>query len=279
MKVFVSWSGRLSRETADILRELLPCMLQGLDVFVSRHDIHSGTRWGVELAHELETTSFGILCLTATNQAAPWLLYEAGALTKQLESKACGLLLGELTPANVSGPLAQFQHRRLVQDEFLKLVQDLNASMKTPLESDQVRLIFNKWWPDVDARYRLAQESVSAGAREPHPRSDRELLEEIIEQLRAVRIPRPVLDADSMIQTAKAALELVVEQLPDSQRQLLGRIAACKASNAIAPLEEIARVNCVEIDALAKHGLLRVDEEGVIRINRFLSRVVLVETE
>jgi hypothetical protein len=63
MRVFVSWSGELSRRVAETLRQYLPLMIQGADAFISKHDLESGTRWSLELAKELEESSFGILCL------------------------------------------------------------------------------------------------------------------------------------------------------------------------------------------------------------------------
>jgi hypothetical protein len=99
-------------------------MLQGLEVSLSKHDIESGSRWGTDVAKKLEDTSFGILCLSSSNLNAPWLLFEAGALTKQFDGKACGLLLGGLTPANITGPLAQFQHRLMEKPDFLQLLKD-----------------------------------------------------------------------------------------------------------------------------------------------------------
>jgi len=161
-------------------------MLQGLDVFLSRHDIQSGSRWGLELARELETASFGILCLTAANQTAPWLLYEAGALTRQLEARSCGLLLGELTPANISGPLAQFQHRRLIKEDFFKLVRDLNTAMKAPLGPDHVKLVFDKWWADLESRYQALLKTAIQPDSPGQARSDREVLEELLERVRVL---------------------------------------------------------------------------------------------
>src|SRR5207253_2371159 len=82
MKVFISWSGPASRDVATALRKYLPCMLQGLQVFMSQHDLESGSRWAVGLTSELSETNFGLICLTPDNLLSPWLLFEAGAITK-----------------------------------------------------------------------------------------------------------------------------------------------------------------------------------------------------
>jgi len=73
------------------------------------------SRWSIELSKELEAASFGILCLTPDNLNSAWLLFEAGALTKHAEGRACCLLFGGLRPADVSGPLSQFRIALLIR--------------------------------------------------------------------------------------------------------------------------------------------------------------------
>jgi hypothetical protein len=149
MKVFISWSGDLSRELAGELRNYLPMMLQHLEVFVSLHDLQSGTRWVIDLAKELEVTNFGILCLTPDNIENPWLLYEAGALTKLVEGKACGILFHNLRPENITGPLSQFQHRAFSPGGFKAILTELNRMTERPLEMQTIEGIFEKFWPDL----------------------------------------------------------------------------------------------------------------------------------
>jgi hypothetical protein len=277
MKVFISWSGPISRETGGILRDLLPCMLQGLEVFLSKHDIHSGTRWGLELARELESTSFGILCLTGSNQTSPWLLYEAGALTRQLEARACGLLLGELTPANVSGPLAQFQHRRMIGEDFLLLLRDLNSGLTSPLDPEQVSMIFSKWWPDVDARYQEALTSASAVPRAKPERTDRELLEEVLERMRATGGKPKNSDPDyDPLESARMGFQRLVIALPQPHQELLTKITALKKRGDHEAATALCQIHHVVTEDLIAKGFARFDEDGTIRINSFLARDVLI---
>lgn len=179
MKVFLSWSGDLSREIAKIIRQYLPCMIQGAEVFMSQHDLESGSRWGAKLAKELEEAHFGIICLTATNLSSLWISFEAGALTKHVEGGACALLLNGLTPAAVSGPLSQFQNRVFNEAGLKSLIQDLNQKLSNPLNDKQVKIIFEKFWPDIEKEYKNAISTFS------HPntikvRDQQELLEEIL---------------------------------------------------------------------------------------------------
>ena len=68
MKVFISWSGSLSKSVATQLRDWLLCVLQGLDVFMSSEDIDSGSRWFDHIGGQLESSSFGVIVTTRENQ-------------------------------------------------------------------------------------------------------------------------------------------------------------------------------------------------------------------
>jgi hypothetical protein len=73
MKVFISWSGDKSRNVAVALRDWLPSVINGIQPFVSSKDIHAGTRWQQEIADQLDTTNFGVVCVTKENQLSPCL--------------------------------------------------------------------------------------------------------------------------------------------------------------------------------------------------------------
>lgn len=86
MKVFLSWSGDRSKAVAEALHSWLPRVLQAVEPWTSFDNIERGARWAPELAQVLEETRFGILCLTPENLLSPWLLFEAGALSKTLDN-------------------------------------------------------------------------------------------------------------------------------------------------------------------------------------------------
>src|SRR3989454_7866890 len=109
MKVFISWSGDRSRTIADVLRRWLPSVLQAVRPYFSPDDIAKGTRWSSEIAKELEASKIGIICLTGDNLSAPWLMFESGALAKNLDKSFVIPLLVGIKQSDVSGPLAQFQ--------------------------------------------------------------------------------------------------------------------------------------------------------------------------
>jgi TIR domain len=187
MKVFVSWSGDDSKEVAEVLREYLPTLIQGTEVFMSKHDIASGSRWRSELGKELAQCNFGICCLTPNNLAASWLLFEAGALTKLEGGRACCLLLRGLTPASVTGPLSEFQNRVFSDAEFRQLLVDVNAATEKPIEGKTLELLFAKFWPDIlDAVNRALEHAESPSA--PPRRSTQDLLEEVLTRIRNLEV-------------------------------------------------------------------------------------------
>jgi hypothetical protein len=68
---------------------------------------------GDAVAKELEASSFGIICVTRENVQTPWVLFEAGALAKSLEGARVIPLLLDLDFRDITGPLAQFQAKKV----------------------------------------------------------------------------------------------------------------------------------------------------------------------
>ena len=85
MKVFLSWSGSRSHKVALVFRDWLPSVIQEIVPYVSSEDIDKGARWSTDIAKELSDSKFGILCVTRDNINAPWLTFEAGALSKTMD--------------------------------------------------------------------------------------------------------------------------------------------------------------------------------------------------
>lgn len=84
LSVFISWSGRRSQKLAQALHDWLPQVVQKVTPWMSSEDISAGARWANLIAGQLETTGFGIVCLTRENLIAPWVHFEAGAIAKSV---------------------------------------------------------------------------------------------------------------------------------------------------------------------------------------------------
>lgn len=67
MKVFISWSGERSQLLAQALHGWLPLVLHYVQPWLSEADVSAGDRWAQAVAKELETSNFGIICVTPEN--------------------------------------------------------------------------------------------------------------------------------------------------------------------------------------------------------------------
>lgn len=154
MNVFISWSGDLSREVAIELRDWLPSVLQFAKPYVSSQDIDKGDRWAADIAKQLEESEYGILCVTKSNITAPWLNFEAGALSKYVDGSRVSPLLIGIERDAVGGPIRQFQSVIVSKEEVCKLVSSINnkAESGKTLESGRLNKSFEKWWPDLEKK-------------------------------------------------------------------------------------------------------------------------------
>jgi len=184
MKLFLSWSGHRSKAVAEFLRDWLPTVIQAVQPWMSESDIDKGTRWGPEIAAQLQEAKVGIVCLTADNLNAPWLLFETGALSKTLEKTfVCPYLL-DIEPTDLTGPFAQFTATKAQKDDTKKLLGTINKAMGDhALEGKILDKQFEKWWPDLDERLR----KIPVTVEESQPkRGEREMLEELLLLVRAL---------------------------------------------------------------------------------------------
>lgn len=184
MKVFLSWSGERSQLVASALRDWLPQVINAIEPFLSS-DIDAGARWQSELTAELENTDFGILCVTALNQQTSWLNFEAGALAKKVGASRVVPLAIDLRPAEIQNPLGQFQAQPLTQEGMGKVVLTLNSTLPTPLPLARVEKAMTMWWPELESEIKKIEHRLSLNVTCGPTRSDRELLEDILNTVRS----------------------------------------------------------------------------------------------
>lgn len=154
MKVMISWSGARSKAMAEALRYWLKAVIQTIDPWMSEEDIRKGSRWSSELADELSDTRVGIICLTPENLEAPWILFEAGALSKTLERTYVCPYLFRVEKQDLKWPLAQFQASRADKIDTKRLLATINASAGHPLTERELDNAVRHWWPDLERRLR-----------------------------------------------------------------------------------------------------------------------------
>lgn len=183
LKVFISWSGARSRAVASALKEWLPIVMEGVDPWVSDKDISAGERWAQSVAGELESANFGIICITPENLNADWILFEAGALSKSMQDAKVIPLLFDLEFSDISGPLAQFQAKKLEKDSMREVVLSINKCAETPTSEEVLGKRFEPLWATFEGYL------ASVPAKEPAEKSKRnhtQVLEELVASVRSL---------------------------------------------------------------------------------------------
>ena len=112
---------------------------------MSSLDISSGEDWWNEIKKELNECKLEILCITKENVKAPWIFFEAGAMTARavptipiLFSCKIKELIGLPIKANQG---IEFEEK----GQFMKMICDINETMKLlPISTSQLEVIANK---------------------------------------------------------------------------------------------------------------------------------------
>jgi hypothetical protein len=185
VKVFISWSGEQSKHIALALREWLPRIIQAIDPYMSDVDNEAGDLWNEVITSELESTNFGILCLTPTNLKSEWIHFEAGAISKAVADKARVIPLRyNLRTTDVAQPLGRFHSKPLDRNGILDTLKTMNDALPPgpgrPEDADLIEL-FDIVWPKLEARLQMVPSS-----DETYHRDQRELIEEILGLVRGM---------------------------------------------------------------------------------------------
>jgi len=202
--IFISWSLERSKKVAEALYEWIPMVIQSAKPWMSSADIDKGSRGLQEMAKALDGIKVGISCLTPENLEEPWILYEAGCLSKTIDdsTRLCTYLLGGLKHQDIKPPLGQFQHTSATEKDTRVLVHTINKAVsEEPLKEKTLDAVFHKMWPDLYKELKaLPAKSTESVAK----RSIEDMLAEILDFTRAETNRRalsistsPVLDASS----------------------------------------------------------------------------------
>ncbi len=190
MKVFISWSGILSKNLAEAFKQWLPGVIQAVKPYYSPDDISKGSRWSTEISKELVSSKVGIICLTRENLEAPWIMFEAGALSKNIDmSKLCPILFNVET-SDIQGPLVQFQAAKFSKEEIRKLMKMINDELgEDALAADVLDNVLEMWWPKLkESVEKILKDTVLDKKKSSRP--ERDILEEILELTRSASIQK-----------------------------------------------------------------------------------------
>lgn len=160
---------------------------------MSAKSIESGKLSVTQIMDALETTNFGIVCVTPENQNETWLNFEAGALAKAVANQgasAIPLLIGFDSISRLRAPLSNFQAHLSSKEDLKTVVHAVNHALgSSARNSNQLDAAFEKWWPDLEEAIHEAEvwapreDSVGRPSAEPP-----KMLEQILEAIRSLQV-------------------------------------------------------------------------------------------
>lgn len=184
-KIFLSWSGEPSRECAEVLRSWLPLFNASIKPFVSSQDIRKGDRGLQEISEQLKGSSFGIVCVTAANQWASWINFEAGALSRQVKENMLIPFLLDIPVRDIEGPLKQFQMVTSDnKEDVLAMVKSINRDCEPKTSEAHIEELFEFLWLKLRNQLSEIDLSLGAGEEKAQPRRTEEILDELVPLVR-----------------------------------------------------------------------------------------------
>lgn len=189
VKIFLSWSGDISRQAASLWRDWLPIVLNACDPWMSEDDVDKGAQWLSEISNHLKDSFIAILFLTPENVHSDWLHFEAGAVAKNKSATlVCTYLMG-ITKSELAHPLSMFQATSPTKDDTFKLISAINKNLGSmKLSESQCRTSFESRWNDLSHKLHKLEDKTKVLKVQNQIRPEREMIREILEMMRAARI-------------------------------------------------------------------------------------------
>jgi hypothetical protein len=186
MRVFISWSGELSRQLAEAIREWLATTLPYVKPFFTPSDIEKGANWAQEISVQLKQSGFCVIALTPESLNSNWVMFEAGAISSSVDKPRICAILFDIEPTDLQGPLAAFQATRFSREDIYKLVKTINSNAgDAAIENERLDRIFEKWWPDLEESVSKITSKTGSSAKPP-VRSELDLLQEVVGLCRVI---------------------------------------------------------------------------------------------
>lgn len=221
VKIFLSWSGEQSRQLADAFANWLPNVLQHVEPYISSKNIGLGERALDNIKSELENSSFGIVFVTKENIKAPWINYEAGAISNSLGIKRIIPVMYDCDLIELdNSPLRQFQAAKdLEKDNVRRIIMAINSvSDEFELDHDRVEKAFDQWWEVLeDDLISIKKNNPSVGKIEKEP-SQEEIVKATYQLVQS-----------SIVNNTFNSVDRVAEEVKRNNKQIsqkLGRIIA-----------------------------------------------------
>lgn len=153
LSVFFSWSGEASRNIAEALSAMLEAIFGSrVTCWKSYDNIKPGERWSDALDRQLDRSNFAIVCLVPNNLMAPWIHYEAGALSRTKDLAVVPYCVN-LNEGELRDPLTRFfQAEQATADGTFKLVKCINGHLGNALDDTTLQNTFTRFWKNLETK-------------------------------------------------------------------------------------------------------------------------------
>jgi hypothetical protein len=148
--VFISWSGARSHKVARALAVWLKEVNQSIETLISEK-IPAGAEFFTELTGMLKQADFAVIVVTPENWNNPWISLEPGIIMVK-GAQVCPYMIDlSSRRRDLPEPLKFFQAKMATYEGTHELVRDINAAAGSPLTELQLKEIFDKKWPELEA--------------------------------------------------------------------------------------------------------------------------------
>ena len=146
MRVFIAWSGSRSKAIAEILRRWVHKALPSSEPYMSTIDSLPGRDWLADVAQHLDGTNVGIMCYTRENLRSEWMLFEAGAIAKEVENhRLIPFLFDDLSPEHLPEPLRKYTASKVDRTGFKDVIEAIFQCTNGSMADDTQKLIDTHW--------------------------------------------------------------------------------------------------------------------------------------
>jgi len=224
MKIYIGWSGTRSKQVGKIFNEMLPFFNHESEPFFSP-EMGKGIQWLSTITEELRDSAIGIFCLTRENLNAPWILFEAGALSKGLQKNNVCTFLLDLKTSDITEPLSQFQWTINTEEDLFRLINTINLNAKKPLNENVLSQNYKKYYPEFEKKIKeIPPYKEKTGEGLPPLRDQGEILEEILGILRDMKREEFIDSETFMIKHGARMMrnkrKVTLEVVPDMRDQI-----------------------------------------------------------
>ncbi len=118
---------------------------------------------------------------------APWIMFESGALSKNVGRSKVVPILVDIETDEIRGPLTQFQCAKFEATEMKRVLRMLNSELRNASLTESVlESVFKKWWPDLESKTKSLIHKINSIENHVDDRTEKDILNEILGLTRSI---------------------------------------------------------------------------------------------